>query len=346
MKSRDLKIIRAVLFECKTEKSEQTGKEEKVIDIIGKVFNLEKVGGNLLALASVLELNIKKKLMGKESYDLSKTEIKNSLVEGIFEGISKRGRAITTIILDIKKKEGILNDILNSSSDEEFRKNSAKLANTYCSLKKNPKGIIGFAQFAFKISGRFENFIAILTTEFSKSIIAPDIKSALIYLEKAFDQNFKTTILYPHLIPPPKGRPDKELSISYTQVKVHKKYSDPEIFQAAEINEPSDPQKLFEKLYEEKRFEIKELNEIRNFIDSKDLKKVFLTIKIGTNIKIRIDLKTFLDKVELIVENSGHGIFFEDEIIEVFIGKNNLLSEKKIKFKDLKELLDELSSKK
>lgn len=339
---KDLTVSRVALFEFKFEKSKISEKEIKSADLIHDVINLAKIGSKYESLLSVLELNIKRKLMSNESLDLCKKKSSISIADSLFDGIPKRGRPIVSVVLGLKDtKNNLIDKILNADNDGEFELECKKLANNYCSLKADPKGIIGFAQFEFKISGNFERFLAILTTDFSKTIVSPDIEKALVYLKNAFDHNFKTTILYPHLVPfDNTKRTDKEnISLDRSRAKVDIKKMDPDIFRATNILEPINPQLRFEKLYKEKRLSLKTLKDILNFMEPEDAQKVFLEIEAVTgdngSIKVKVDLKTFLDNVDLIYSEDGKGLFFKNSDLKVLIKDMDIFSEQKVKFKEI-----------
>jgi len=337
-----LTVTRVALFECKIEESPLTQSKIKSAELIREVINFEKLDKKYESLLSVLELNIKRKLMSNESPDLSKKKSLISVADCLFDDVSKRGRPIVSMILKLKDpKDNILDQILESETDDDFKSKTKKLANDYCLLKKDPIGIIGFAQFQFKISGRYETFLAILTTNFSRTIVSPDIERALIYLQKAFDHNFKTTILYPHLVPfDNRKRTDKEaITIDRSNAKVDIKKMDPEIFAVANISEPVNPQLMFEKLYSEKRLGLKNIKEITKYMEPEDLEKVFVCLEVspekGEEIKLKISLKSFLDKVDLIYSKGGKGVFFRDSDIKVLIKNRDIFSDQKIRFKEV-----------
>ena len=337
----ELDIIRVALFECYEATKEK--KKINVADLVGKkIFNLQKDKAKFETLKSTLEFNIKKKLTSKEAEDLSKSICVESAVSELFE-LNKIGRKPISLILNLKKDdESLFDTLLNSNTDDAFKDISASFSIKYVNYKKNVKGIIGFIQFDLKTNTNKKRFLSIITADYTKGVLSSDPSTAIRFLEKTFDQNFKNIIIYPYL----KSVGRRTITTDNKLVKVHQRTADPDLFIISNIESPVDPQKIFDDLYQNMRGQISDLSEILEHLEEDYSEKVKVTIKFK-NESIKIKLKDFLKSFVLINENSrGQGIFIKDSLINVEIAGKNLLWDQKIKYKSLSDLSKELNKEK
>ncbi len=333
----ELNIIRVALFECY--KVEKNNKKVNVADLVGqKIFNLEREE-KYEVLKSTLELNIKKKLTAKEATDLSKNKCVESAVSGIFD-IEKKGRPITTLTLALGEDgKSSFDKLLDAKNDDLFKKFSANFANKYVNYKRKVKGIIGFIQFYLKTNVKEERFLSIITTDFSTGVVVSDPSTAIKFLEKVFDQNFKNIIIYPY----PKSVSRRTIEVNKEQVKVHQRTSDPDLFIVSDIESPLDPQKIFEGLYKRMRGQTRNLNEILEQLEEDFPEKVKVLIKFK-DYSVKVKLKDFLEDFKLINETSkGQGIFIKNAIVDVEIAGKNLFGDGYLRYKTLNEISEELN---
>lgn len=332
-------ISKVLLFECKT--TEKDKNKLNVADIIGnKVFDLYQNNQKYETLKSTLELNIKRKLASRESKDLSKTEIKTSPIEAGLQESSKRGRKPTALVLKLKE-ENPLEGLLNARTDQEFREKGAKYAESYVAKKKEIFEILGFVQFTISLGKKYEKFLAVLITDFSKTTLSTDPIEAMKFLKNAFDQNFRVIIFYPYFISEKSGI----INFTKSKVKAYQRVSIPEIFINSNIEPPFDPQKLLEEVYKRMRGQTDSLKEIAKKIGEENLEKVFIRITIKDS-KFYISLKDFIEKARLICEDKGQGIFVYDEEIHAEIAGINLINDGKIRKISLESLSKEIKEKK
>tara|TARA_Y100000310_G_C20681497_1_gene816219 strand:+ start:724 stop:1773 length:1050 start_codon:yes stop_codon:yes gene_type:complete len=339
----DMNLIRAALFELKKESDDFA-----FVDLIrNKIFDLEKPIYQHLVTA--LKLNIKKKITSIEAEDGSKKITKSAVIE-IFDDLTKGGAPTKSIILPLVNEEQKkqLDIALDSTDTQEFREVSAKLGNFFVNQTGSVKGVVGFVQFNLQISNSpnsIEKFIAILMTDFNKSIMQVDEKKIWAYLTNAFSHNFKITMLYPYLteeiIPSKKKelKPTVKRKVDKNRIKIHYKKEDPAAFSMVGALQPKHPQKEVEKIYRERRSEIEHISELKKFVLPTYLKEAEVNIKINNSLELKVDLNTFNEKFEMFISNKGQGIFVKGGEIEVFLGKKNLLSEQKIRFKSINEIL-------
>ncbi len=338
----DINLLRLALFEVKKEKD-----EDAVADLIGKkVFNLQKPIPEHLQLIAVLERNIKKRIISLESKDASKKLTSSSAIER-FDDLELRGAPSKAIILELtdEAQKSQLKELLDSKTDQEFRQLCAPLTNLFAETTKYPKGIIGFVQFDFQISrGAPKRFLSILITDFSLDILTVDTLKVLKYLERTFKHNFRTTMIYPHIVDSPIISNKEGVKTSYVKdidkqtIKIHSTTEDPAVYRMVGTEPPRNPQKEVEKVYRNKASELSNIGEVKKFLKDNDMKSASVKITIDDNTKLFVDLGTFIDKYQLFVSNKGKGFLVKGGEIEVFLGNKNLLNEQKINFKSLEEI--------
>jgi hypothetical protein len=332
-------ISKVLLFQCKTIEKDRI--RLNVADVIGnKVFDLSQNPKKYEVLKSTLELNIRRKLASRETSDLSKSEVKISPIEAGISITKKRGRKLTALTLKIEK-ENPLEDLLNAKTDQEFRSNGAKYAEEYIQRRGEIFEILGLVQFDISTGKKYEKFLAILITDFNKTILSVDPIEAMKFLENAFDQNFKIIIFYPYFI----GEIGGTIEFSKKKVKAYQRVSIPEIFINSNIAIPFDPQRLLEEVYKKMRGQTNNLKEIAREIGEENLDKVFICIRIKES-KFYLSLRDFIDKARLIFEEEGQGIFVYDEEFHAEIAGKNLLEDGKIRKSSLEDLHKEVKNKK
>jgi len=205
--------------------------------------------------------------------------------------------------------------------------------------KRKVKGIIGFIQFYLKTNVKEERFLSIITTDFSTGVVVSDPSTAIKFLEKVFDQNFKNIIIYPY----PKSVSRRTIEVNKEQVKVHQRTSDPDLFIVSDIESPLDPQKIFEGLYKRMRGQTRNLNEILEQLEEDFPEKVKVLIKFK-DYSVKVKLKDFLEDFKLINETSkGQGIFIKNAIVDVEIAGKNLFGDGYLRYKTLNEISEELN---
>lgn len=333
-----LSILKVALFEC--DETEKDNKKINIADLVGKkIFNLEEDAKKYEILKSTLEFNIKKKLTSKEAEDLSKKKCVNSAVSEIFN-IDKKGKPIISLKLALKKdKDSLFDKLLESKDNENFRILSADFANRYVNYKNKAKGIIGFIQFKLKTNTKEERFLSIITTDFMKGALSSDPSTAIKFLEKAFDQNFRSIIIYPYL----EFVTRKTIKTSKNLVKVHQRKSDPDLFVISSIKSPINPQRIFEDLYKTMRGQTRDLNEILQRLEGDFPEKVSVIIKFK-DYSVKVKLKDFIEDFKLINEVSkGQGIFIKNTLVDVEVAGKNLFGDGYLNYKSLNELYEELN---
>ena len=341
----DIKLLRLGLFEIKREKD-----EDAVADLIGKqIFNLQTPTSEHLQLIAVLERNIKRRIISLESKDAAKKQTAISAIDR-FDDLELRGAPSKAVILTLTDgaQKTQLKKLLESKTDLEFRQSCAPLTNLFAETTKYPRGVIGFVQFDFQISrGAPRRFLSVLITDFSYDTLTVDTLKVLKYLEKTFKHNFRTTMIYPHIVDVPIKSKNEDVKTSYIKdvdkdtIKIHSITEDPAVYRIVGVDPPRNPQKEVEKIYKQKCAELKNIAEVKKFITESDMKSSMVKIAINGDSKLFVDLSTFIDKYELFISKKGKGFLIKDAEIEVFLGDKNLLSEQKINFKSLDEVYND-----
>lgn len=325
-----IKISKVALFECETSFNTDTKKDITTVKLVGdKIFDLQNK--NYEQLNRTLEYNLKRKLSSKYSEDLSKVDVKETFTEELFPEVTKSGRKIISVVFNLnsEKKDSILNKLLNAK--ESFRVECSKFANVYINYKKKMRGVLGIIQFELVSKKQIIKFISIITADFQNTAISTDPEKAIKQLDKVFDENFKTIIIYPFLI----GRKKDIFYISENQARVHQKtiYSDPNILISAELDSPDFPQKILEDLYKKNY----SLQEILDQMGEDYAKKANVVLNICSK-KLKVSLYDFVHCFDLIHEAEGQGLFIHGKDIEVDISGHNLLNAQKIRKLSLKDL--------
>ena len=326
-----IKISKVALFECETSFNTDTQKDIPTVRLVGeKIFNIQSK--DYEHLNKTLEFNLKRKLSSQYCEDLSKVDVKETFTEELFPEISKRGRKIISVVfsLNTEKKDSILNKLLDAK--ESFRSECSKLANIYINYKKKMRGVLGLIQFELISKKQIIKFISIITADFQNTAISTDPEKAIKQLDKVFDENFKTIIIYPFIV----GRKGDKFYISENQAKVHQKTisSDPNILISAELDPPDFPQKILEDLYKNNNYS---LQEIIDQMGEDYAKKANVILNICSK-KLKVSLYDFVNCFDLIHEAEGQGLFIHGKEIEVDISGHNLLNEQKIRKLSIKDL--------
>lgn len=337
-----MKLIRIALFECYKEKDQNA-----VADLIGnKVFNLENPKNEHLQLISILTRNIKRRIISLESQDTAR-KLTTAPAIARFDDLEKRGapsKAIVLPLIDTEQKEQ-LNNALESTSDDDFRKICGGLSTKFVNTTKYPKGIIGFVQFNLQISKKnIRKFLTILITDFSIDTLSIDTTRILKYLDKTFNHYFRTTMIYPYLTEKKLttwkegAKPQIVLDVDENRIKIHTTTEDSAVFTVVGASQPKNPQKEVERVYREKSLDIKKIKDIKKFVSERDAKSSIIKIKINKESTLNLNLDTFIKNYELFLSNKGPGILIKGGEIEVYLGKINLLEAQKIEFKSVEEL--------
>ncbi|PIN78762.1 hypothetical protein COV14_02415 [Candidatus Woesearchaeota archaeon CG10_big_fil_rev_8_21_14_0_10_33_12] len=190
----EIKLTRACLFDL--------NRESSTTDVTFlKYVYLEKVKDEYRYMINIFEDNICRKVRGDETKYCGTKGSKRSVVE-IVTNKTCKGRRPTAyynkIIIDDVKKE--YQEALECTNETDFRKVSARIANRYASGLRYPKGIICFLQFTFQLTRKdVQKFIAILNADYKTDIVHYDDKEILDYLSKVFEDDFKSTVIYPYI---------------------------------------------------------------------------------------------------------------------------------------------------
>ena len=287
-------------------------------------------------LEKILEYNIKKKLSNDYSEDLSKEDSKGLFTEELFPEVTNKGRKAISVVFDLQNdnEDSPLNKLLYTEGDD-FRKECAIFANRYMGYKKSLRGVLGIIQFEL-ISKEVIKFVSIITADFHNSAISTDPELAIKDLDKVFDKNFKTIIIYPFL----SGRKGDIFFVSNNQAKVHQKtiLADPDILISAELDSPDFPQRILEDLYEKGA---PSLQEVFESLGEDYSRKAKVTLKIGSN-KFKITFYDFIKHFDLIHEEQGQGVFVHGKEIDVEIGKHDLLRDRRIVKLSLNDLMKKI----
>jgi len=275
----EIKLTRACLFDL--------NRESSTTDVTFlKYVYLEKVKDEYRYMINIFEDNICRKVRGDETKYCGTKGSKRSVVE-IVTNKTCKGRRPTAyynkIIIDDVKKE--YQEALECTNETDFRKVSARIANRYASGLRYPKGIICFLQFTFQLTRKdVQKFIAILNADYKTDIVHYDDKEILDYLSKVFEDDFKSTVIYPYIkeeiikkrevIKDGKKAIESEsqLKVDIDQLKIHvKPQYDPLIYQVAGTKEPIDAQEKVINAYEKNISEIKTLNQLKQTSDKDKL---------------------------------------------------------------------------
>ncbi len=339
----NIELVRTILFNL--------GKEKDTTDVTHlKSVDFEKESQNLHALINVLKTNIGKKVTGYETIYTGTKDADKAAIE-VIKDRTFRGRKPTSYvnkIIDSSKKK-MYEEALSCTNIENFKKECARLANDCAEKLIYPKGIICFVQFTFQLSRKnIEKFLAILTTDYDSTIMSFDTtKGVLEYLERAFGDDFHSTIIYPHIvkeeIPKINRKETKEQEIKLVtdkdHLKIHMKSNkDSNLYSFAGTKKPIDSQEEFIKLYEKQLPNIVSIEDLPDLDKEGHINRAKYTLKLGDNIKIDVNANEF-NKLKLVHSDYGQGFIVKDTELEVLLGKHNVFKEGKVKFHSPEELI-------
>lgn len=340
----ELKLVRATLFECEKvrDNSVEEGYAINSARAVGnKVFDL--TSNTYTNLKRTLTLNIKRKIDAEYSKDLSKKDKRDSFKSGLFPEANQKGRKAISLAFNLEgdPQNSILEKLLQSN-ESSFRQNCATFANKYMENKDDFKGVLGIVQFELEFNERKEKFISIVTSDFSEAISTDD-EEAIKYLDKIFDEKFKTIIIYPF----PEEDSQGELCLYTNKAKTHQRSgtTDPDIFVAAQLSKPEDPQKIMKAAYDN-GFNLEEIYKKLKEVDPSYPKKAKIDMHIG-NSNFKVNFEDFYNSFELISESpKGEGLFIHGDSVDAKIGKKrNFLRDRKMRKTNLKDLKDKIDNK-
>ncbi|MBI2043798.1 hypothetical protein HYT24_00335 [Candidatus Pacearchaeota archaeon] len=308
-----IKLKKATLFDCNIAKDGDQ-KEINVADLVGKkVFILDPISKNLEFFKSTIESNIMKKLDALESDNLAKKETKVSPLADLMPLPTSRGPKQTGVNFDVNDNT-LLEEILKSSSSDDFKQKTIKLANKYVDKTNNPKGALGFVIFDIEINRRTETFLAILIADY-RGTLSPDESNAVKFLDKVFDKDFRDIIFYPRLI----SATDTGIRVSRNEVKsCYKVKSNPDLLHVLNINPKVHPNDKLKKAYKDKLGKPASMRDLVSDLGS-DAKNAEIVISIDGK-TVNIPFLDFLKKFKLIYSEKGEGIFVEGGLVKVIIG--------------------------
>lgn len=341
----ELKLLRACLFDL--------SRENNLPDVTHlKSVDLDRIADEHRRMRRILEDNICKKLRGDETKYHGTKGSKRAAIE-VIPNKSFRGKRPTAYynritIEDVKKE---YQKALNCVNEAEFQAICGKISNRFAAGLRYPRGIICFLQFTFKLSRKKNpKFLAILNTDYKQDIVHFDATQVLDYLNNVFEDDFKSTILYPYIKEEivkkrtiGEGKAKREeiettLKIDENQLKIHiKPKFDPLIYKVAGTTEPIDIEKKVVQTYERVLSDISSFEDLEKHV-KKEFKLVDLILWVGEDINFKVNAKQFTDDIRLIVTKFGEGVVVKGADVAVMLGKHNLFSEGKIKKFDPKDL--------
>lgn len=331
-----IKISKVALFECEPILNTDKDKEVHSIKLVGdKIFNLEDSAYD--TLNNTLEKNIKKKLKSPYSEDYSRVDKKETFTEELFPEVSKQGRKAISLVFNLhsEKNDSVLHNLLHSK--QSFRQECGNFSQTYVNYKQKFRGVLGIIKFELIYKKQVINFVSIITADFQNNACLTDPEIAIKQLDKVFDEDFKTIIIYPFLM----GKKNNQFIISENQARVHEKkiLSDPNILISAELDAPDFPQRILEDLYKNNQYT---LEEIFNKMGEDYAKKANIHVNI-CNKKLKVSLYDFVKYFDIIHEPEGDGIFISGTEVIVTVADHNLLNERRITKLSINDLSQKLN---